>query len=723
MATKNLGRIVGLSAYEVWLEQGNTGTEEDFLNSLKAEGGDVDLSGYAKKEYVDEAISNIEISGETVENPYKGKYLSILGASTATFEGYVPTGYKVYYPKGDVTSVDDMYWKIIIDRLGMNLCVNNSYSGASISGTDTGDVIYSDRATKLHTDEQEPDVILVNSGLNDFNSNIEIGSYRGNGPVPTTYTTFADAYAYMLNQVINRYPNAEIWCATQPSGATSNFGEGNYAFPVTRAIDNVTLAEWNNVIKTIANAYGCRVIELGKCGFFPANYSDYFVDYNQDGKGKALHPNKAGFQLIADQFVRQMLAKAPGGDGCIGSSSEEPEAIDLSQIKQVTDVIELPLANEEEYNKSKIYRMKNNLMYVSKDVLDGTGTSIAQLTTVLPEERVFSSCGVVGDYAYILGGALKNSSLTMTNNVYKMNLQTNEITKLNDLPIKIAWAGCAVVGTDIYIIGGRVQELTGSSASNGTKIYKYDTTNDTFTEMLDIAGTSAAYQSVSSIAVGTDIYTFGGNGTNAKNVTKYNTSTNQLTTLSSQVSANRMLIALAAYQDYIYLFGGATGTQTDCVDTIQKFDITNDTITTLSITLPENRGRTSVGQFGDNVLLFGGSNGTGVTYKDIVVFNISSETVSKLDVSLPTRLRGSMVAQNSNSECYLIGGATSSSYDTATDTIYKFAYGEGITVYGISNIPVLPEYPEFDENKSYTLNLKPNSDLGKYELAWIENIT
>lgn len=35
MATKNLGRIVGLSAYEVWLEQGNIGTEEDFLNSLR----------------------------------------------------------------------------------------------------------------------------------------------------------------------------------------------------------------------------------------------------------------------------------------------------------------------------------------------------------------------------------------------------------------------------------------------------------------------------------------------------------------------------------------------------------------------------------------------------------------------------------------------------------------------------------------------------------------
>lgn len=37
MATKNLGRVTGKSAYEVWLAQGNKGTEQDFLNSLKAD--------------------------------------------------------------------------------------------------------------------------------------------------------------------------------------------------------------------------------------------------------------------------------------------------------------------------------------------------------------------------------------------------------------------------------------------------------------------------------------------------------------------------------------------------------------------------------------------------------------------------------------------------------------------------------------------------------------
>lgn len=39
MAIKNLGRVQGLSAYEIWLQQGNTGTEEDFIASLIGESG------------------------------------------------------------------------------------------------------------------------------------------------------------------------------------------------------------------------------------------------------------------------------------------------------------------------------------------------------------------------------------------------------------------------------------------------------------------------------------------------------------------------------------------------------------------------------------------------------------------------------------------------------------------------------------------------------------
>ena len=41
MATVNLGRITGKSAYELWLDAGNTGTIEQYIASLKGVQGDV----------------------------------------------------------------------------------------------------------------------------------------------------------------------------------------------------------------------------------------------------------------------------------------------------------------------------------------------------------------------------------------------------------------------------------------------------------------------------------------------------------------------------------------------------------------------------------------------------------------------------------------------------------------------------------------------------------
>lgn len=37
--TINLGRVTGESAYEIWLDLGNVGTEQDFINSLQGQQG------------------------------------------------------------------------------------------------------------------------------------------------------------------------------------------------------------------------------------------------------------------------------------------------------------------------------------------------------------------------------------------------------------------------------------------------------------------------------------------------------------------------------------------------------------------------------------------------------------------------------------------------------------------------------------------------------------
>jgi hypothetical protein len=84
MATKNLGRVQGLSAYEVWLEQGNTGTEQDFINSLKAENGKFKLYNWFFNATFPQSSSNNITSGqktffeEIINDAYSSGYESIL---------------------------------------------------------------------------------------------------------------------------------------------------------------------------------------------------------------------------------------------------------------------------------------------------------------------------------------------------------------------------------------------------------------------------------------------------------------------------------------------------------------------------------------------------------------------------------------------------------------------------------------------------------------------
>ena len=230
------------------------------------------------------------------------KTVSILGDSISTFTGYIPETNATYYNGSNcgVSHVNQTWWKRVLHRCGFELNKNNSWSGAMVSGGagSSGTV----RANQLDNGTS-PDVILVYLGINDFNSGKELGSYDGKGVIPTSVTTFREAYAVMLNTIQKTYKNAKIYAMTLVPDQRTN---ADVTSPEVNT-KGVYLTEYNDAIREIANALCVEVIDTACCGINYNNAAEYMGDYNE---GLFLHPNANGHKLIAQKVIKTLLDSA-----------------------------------------------------------------------------------------------------------------------------------------------------------------------------------------------------------------------------------------------------------------------------------------------------------------------------------------------------------------------------------------------------------------------------
>ena len=187
-------------------------------------------------------------------------------------------------------------WPQILKRMtGCNV-VNYTKGGLSTK-TWLTDAEYG--LAKLNS-ETANNLYVIALGINDFNNEVALGTYDGNGTFPTVTTTFREAYAIMLNKIMTAYPTAEIWCATLP--ACERNGE-------TRAPEingnNVLLDDFNKAIRNLAQVFGAKVLEHSQCGLTYQNMSTYMGDW-ASSSSQGLHPNANGHSLIANNDIRQM---------------------------------------------------------------------------------------------------------------------------------------------------------------------------------------------------------------------------------------------------------------------------------------------------------------------------------------------------------------------------------------------------------------------------------
>lgn len=214
-----------------------------------------------------------------------GKNLSILGDSISTYQGIsndISNGLgqnQVFY--STQMSVKDTYWYQIMKRYGMNLCVNNSWSGAyaSMHTPNVGSHIDSDgsvssgiaRANNLsRADGTTPDYIIVFIGINDLDANV-------------SSDVVFDAYEQILDTIEGKYPNARVLCVNLPN-----------------RINCYSPVDINEGIKTAVEGHkNAYLVNL-----YDSEYSGLSFHYNSLNDN--LHPNALGMDLLTDIIIEAM---------------------------------------------------------------------------------------------------------------------------------------------------------------------------------------------------------------------------------------------------------------------------------------------------------------------------------------------------------------------------------------------------------------------------------
>lgn len=237
-------------------------------------------------------------------NVFKGKKLSVLGDSISALQGYVPTGYDIYYNGSNhgITSFNQMWYQVLAAKLGLDICVINAYSGSAVTQledaahVDKIPMSSNERTAGLSDGTNVPDIIIIAGGVNDYtyaqSAQSEPLEWDGK-TAPTMGDSFTETYACMIKNIQTNYPDAIIVCL---STFFTMRGTDN-GYTLTHAVgDNVyTQEDYNKAIKAVCEQMRVPYLDVTDIGF---NRNNYYPTYAEDKSEEPTHPNAAGHRVI-----------------------------------------------------------------------------------------------------------------------------------------------------------------------------------------------------------------------------------------------------------------------------------------------------------------------------------------------------------------------------------------------------------------------------------------
>lgn len=225
-------------------------------------------------------------------------YISILGDSVSTYEGYNPPGYAVFYDseacaRNGLVSVMDTWWAKVIRAVNGELCVNASYSGSRVSGAAFPSACSAERSAALHTQHCVPDLILCYIGFNDFGNGIPVKRPLFSRQDRRDF--FSDAYRLMVSGIKQTYPGACIVCATLLRTYLRH--QAKWCFP--ERFMAVPFDDYNDAIRDVCRKERVLVADLDAAG----------VRYETlDGS----HPTVNGHDTLAQAWLEALRNKGIG---------------------------------------------------------------------------------------------------------------------------------------------------------------------------------------------------------------------------------------------------------------------------------------------------------------------------------------------------------------------------------------------------------------------------
>ena len=240
---------------------------------------------------------DIEISANV--NPYKGKKVLIVGDS--------------------ITAYPISYTKQLFELLQPSVGYRRGVYGSAIADNSSPTISFCERVDLPADDTEsstadigmptEADLVILFGGVNDWGTlrNQQLGTIEEG----VNRKTFYGGLHYVISALRGKYPNAKFVVINlhHINNKENNYKEIEYTvdfdikqgFTYSKNNTEKTYSDYRTAIKSVAELYGCQVIDLFNVGFSYLLEEDY-TRYSTDG----LHPNEEGGNKIATYIYSQI---------------------------------------------------------------------------------------------------------------------------------------------------------------------------------------------------------------------------------------------------------------------------------------------------------------------------------------------------------------------------------------------------------------------------------